>query len=259
MSSSSEDGAEVFLEGIDQNAFEGQDALVVFFEFSAAFGCSDFDPVGGAVAGAGEPLQFHKSFQKDGAVALAGELVGGYAPGEEGKQAGGEVAGLHPRWDQKAVVFDDQVKAGAVGDEFAGVDEVLSPAAQLSNSLLGGKVSEFDVFGDGAALGLEFIELALSGLEGTEGGPFLFLVTSGDLRFVFLSFQGVSAKESTCATEMSGRATHLAIEGSPVGINQACGFRKRADSPFYQTIQSIVFPHIFEEVFLIPSGEHGTR
>jgi len=40
----------------DQDGFEGEDALVVFFEFSAALGCSDFDPVGGTVAGAGEPL-----------------------------------------------------------------------------------------------------------------------------------------------------------------------------------------------------------
>jgi len=113
VSSSVKDGAEVLLEGIDQDVFEGEDSLVIFFEFSAAFGCSDFDPVGGAVAGASEPLEFDKSFQKDGAVAVAGEPVGGYAPGEEGEQAGGEVAGLYPRWDQEAVVVDDQVKAGA--------------------------------------------------------------------------------------------------------------------------------------------------
>ena len=53
MSSSVEDGAEGFLEGIDQDDFEGEDALVGFFEFLATLGCCDFDPVGGAVAGAG--------------------------------------------------------------------------------------------------------------------------------------------------------------------------------------------------------------
>ena len=102
----------MFLEWVDQDAFKGQDGLVFFFEFSAALGCSDFDPVGGAVAGAGEPLPFDEGFQKDGAVAVAGEPVGGDAPGKEGEKAGGEVAGLHPRWDQKAVVVDDQVQAG---------------------------------------------------------------------------------------------------------------------------------------------------
>jgi len=87
---------------------------VVFYEFSAALCCSEFDPVGGAVAGAGEPLEFDEGFQKNGAVAVAGQPVGCYAPGEEGEQAGGEVAGLHPRWHHEAVVVvDDQVKAGA--------------------------------------------------------------------------------------------------------------------------------------------------
>ena len=87
--------------------------MVFFFEFSAALGCSDLDPVDGAVAASGKPLEFDEGFQKDGAVAVAGEPVGGYVPGEEGEQAGGEVAGLYPRWDQEAVVVDDQVKAGA--------------------------------------------------------------------------------------------------------------------------------------------------
>jgi len=77
VSSSGEDGAEVFLERIDQNAFEGEDGLVSFFEFSAALSCSDFDPVGGAVAGAGGPLKFDEGFQKDVAVAVAGVPVGG--------------------------------------------------------------------------------------------------------------------------------------------------------------------------------------
>ena len=46
-----------------------------FFEFSAVLACSDFDPVGGAVAGVGEALKFDEGFQEDGALAVAGERV----------------------------------------------------------------------------------------------------------------------------------------------------------------------------------------
>ena len=156
--------------------------------------------------------------------------------------------------------FSGEVNEGgfsAVGDEFDGVDEVFSSAAELSDTLLGGKVFEFDVFGSGFTLGFEFIELGLTGLQNTEGGSFSFFVTGGDLGFVFPGFEGVGTKEGVGAAELGGGAADLAVEDSSVGINEASGLRKWADSVFDQTIQTIVFPHVFKKVFLIPSGEHG--
>ena len=52
---------------------------------------------------------------------------------------------------------------GAVGDEFDGVNEVLSAAGKLGKTLLRRKVFELDVFGVVFAFGFEGVELAPGG------------------------------------------------------------------------------------------------
>ena len=94
-----EDGAEVFLEGIDEDIFKGKDSETSFFKFASALGNTHFPPVGRTVAGAREAWLFDEGFQKDGAVSVAGEPIGPNALGDQGKEAGGEVGSLYPRGD----------------------------------------------------------------------------------------------------------------------------------------------------------------
>lgn len=61
--SGGEDGTAVLLEGVNQDILEGEDLPVVLFEFSAAFGGADFDPVGRPVVDAREALELNESLQ----------------------------------------------------------------------------------------------------------------------------------------------------------------------------------------------------
>ena len=146
---------------------------------------------------------------------------------------------------------------GAVGDELDGVDEVLSASTQLGDLLLGWEVFDLDVFRGGFALGFEGFELGLFGLEGQESGSFFFFVAGCGFGFVFLRAEGVGAKGGAGSTELGGGAAGLAVEGAPGGIDEKRGFRNGADSVFDEAVEPVVFAHVFEEVFLIPSGEHG--
>src|SRR5712691_3251862 len=72
-----EDGAVGGVEGVEVDVFDGQRVGVVAVEFAAAGGASDVDPVGGAVAGAGEAGGFDEGFDEDGGVAVGGLPVRG--------------------------------------------------------------------------------------------------------------------------------------------------------------------------------------
>lgn len=89
----------------------------------------------------------------------------------------------------------DQCRFGAVGDEFNGVDKVLSSSAQLSDALFGGQVFEFDMLRGGFASDFEDFEFSLCDLQSGEGGSFLFFVTGGDLRLVILRSKGMGSEE----------------------------------------------------------------
>src|SRR5438105_15824296 len=51
----------------------------------------------------------------------------------------------------------------------------------------------------------------------------------------------------------------MAIELAPLRIYHRNSIRNRLGSILDQTVQTIVFAHITEEVFLTPSGEQGSR
>ena len=98
--------------------------------------------------------------------------------------------------------------------------------------------------------------MRLFGLEGQECGSFFFVAGCG-FGFVFLRVEGMGAKDGVGSTKLGGGAADLAVEGAPGGIDEKCGFRNGADSVFDEAVEPVVFAHVFEEVSLIPSGEHG--
>jgi len=54
-------------------------------------------------------------------------------------------------------------------------------------------------------------------------------VAGGGFGFVILRAEGVGAKGGVGSTELGGGAADLAVEGAPGGIDEACGFRSRAE------------------------------
>ncbi len=102
--------AKVFVEGVEVDVFEWFGILVVAVEFSAALGLADVNPVGGAVAGAGESPAFYEGLEKHGGVVVAGVPVVGQLFGGKGEYLGGEVSRAHPGQDEKAGVVDDEVE-----------------------------------------------------------------------------------------------------------------------------------------------------
>ena len=97
------------------------------------------------------------------------------------------------------------------------------------------------------------------GRERGECGSFFFFVVGDQFGFGFLWPEGVGGEGGLGAAEFCGRAAHLAIEGPPLRIDDPCGVRNRCGPVLNQTVDSVVLAHIFEIVFLIPSGEHGCR
>lgn len=191
------------------------------------------------------PLDAQLAFCRVGA-----EVDGGF------HEAAHEAAGVVTA-DEGLAHDVDEGGLGAVGEEFDGVDEVLPAAAKLGDALLGREVAELDVSGGGFALVFVGLELALGGGEEGEGGSFLLFVAGGGGGVVVLGAQGVGGEGGTLAGELSGTAADLAVEGAPGGIDEAGGVGKRAGAMLDELIQSVVLTHVFEEVFLIPTGEHG--
>ena len=84
-------------------------------EFAPAFGLADAGPVGGAVAGAGEPAGLDEGLGQDRGVAVAGPPVGGQPAGDGGEQPGGEVGDGDVGVDEEPGVAADQVEVGLAG------------------------------------------------------------------------------------------------------------------------------------------------
>ena len=55
-------------------------------EFAASLGLAGQDPVGGAVAGSGEPAGLDEGLSQDGGVSVAGVPVGGQPAGDGAEQ-----------------------------------------------------------------------------------------------------------------------------------------------------------------------------
>ena len=91
-----EDGAEVGVEGFEQDVLDGEGVLVADIELAAALSLADGDPVGGAVAGGLEAVGLAEGFQQDGADAVALVPVGGQAAGDAGEHVGGEPGDADP-------------------------------------------------------------------------------------------------------------------------------------------------------------------
>jgi len=70
-------------------------------------------------------------------------------------------------------------------------------------------------------------------------------------------FEDMAGEEGALASELAGEATDLAVEGAPGGVDESGGIGKWAGAVFDETIQPVVLAHVFEEIFLMPSGEHG--
>ena len=113
--------------------------------------------------------------------------------------------------------------------------------------------------GVGFALDFEGVELALFGFKGAQGGSFFIFVTGGDFGFAFLGSEGVDSEGCLGAAEFCGRASHFAIKGAPSGIDHQSCLRKWTSPILNKAILAKVFEHVFEKVFLIPSGEHRCR
>ncbi len=74
--------AEVFVEGVEVDVFDGCGVEVLAVEFAATLGLADVNPVGGAIACSLETLAFDECLKKDGFVCVArvpvfGQLLGG--------------------------------------------------------------------------------------------------------------------------------------------------------------------------------------
>ena len=79
-------------------------------ELAPALGLADAGPVGGAVAGAGEPAGLDEGLGQDRGVAVAGPPVGGQPAGDGGEQRGGEVGVRQVGADEEPGVAADQVR-----------------------------------------------------------------------------------------------------------------------------------------------------
>ena len=69
--------------------------LVAAVELAAAFGVAGPDPVGGAVAGAGEPVGVDEGFEQDGGISVAAAPVGGQLAGGAGPARPGDWLEAH--------------------------------------------------------------------------------------------------------------------------------------------------------------------
>ena len=65
------------VQGVKVDVLDRQGVFVAAVEFAPAFGLADAGPVGGAVAGAGEPAGLDEGLGQDRGVAVAGPPVGG--------------------------------------------------------------------------------------------------------------------------------------------------------------------------------------
>ena len=82
---------EVFIEGMEEDLFDGCLMEVFLVEFSASFGMSDMDPIGCAIASTTEAVFFDKGFEEERPVGIAVLPIFGKALGQSGQDAGGKV------------------------------------------------------------------------------------------------------------------------------------------------------------------------
>ncbi len=106
-----EDGPEVWLQGIQPDLLDRQGWPARSAALAAPAGFADTDPVGGAVAGAGEAA-VDEGFEQHGpdpvaAVPLVGQRSRGFR-----QQVGGPVGTLHPGQDQEPGVVGDAGQSG---------------------------------------------------------------------------------------------------------------------------------------------------
>src|ERR1019366_6239316 len=80
-----EDAPVAGVQRVEVDVFDRLGVLVVAVHLAAAFGVAGPDPVGGAVAGAVEPVGVDEGLQQDGGVAVAVLPVGGQLPGGAGE------------------------------------------------------------------------------------------------------------------------------------------------------------------------------
>jgi hypothetical protein len=115
--------------------------------------------------------------------------------------------------------FDAQFPAGglgAVGDELDGVDEALSAAAKLLDTLIGREVFELDVFEGAFALHLEGVELAGGDFRGAQRSAFLLFVAGGGGGAVCFGGEGVGGEVGALEGEFAGGSAGAAcgeVEG----------------------------------------------
>ena len=66
-------------------------------------------------------------------------------------------------------------------------------------------------------------------------------------------------KTGELAVEFCVVMAHLCVEGAPVRIDHPCRVRNRLAAMLDQTVNIVVFAHVFEEVFLTPACERAGR
>ena len=76
MGLSAEDIAEVRVQGIEPDLFQGTGLAVVLLQFAATLSLADANPIGRFVGGAFEARAFDEAFQPDRPVAIAPGPIG---------------------------------------------------------------------------------------------------------------------------------------------------------------------------------------
>ena len=71
------------MEGLEQDAFDGQGGAVAEVELAAALGLADMDPVGGSTANAAETSRVTEGLQERGLPPVAVVPVLGKTPGRQ--------------------------------------------------------------------------------------------------------------------------------------------------------------------------------
>jgi len=143
---------------------------------------------------------------------------------------------------------------GTVGNDFDRVDEVLASVRELEELVFLGKFLDLDMPGVLLALRLELIDFARFKFDhsvecfGVGHVPF-------DLRGREAASEGEVTEPDLLARELGNPFTNLSVEGSPSGVYDLYGIFNRFDLIVYKSIQTKMFPSVFEEVLLIPSSE----
>jgi len=99
---------EVFVERVEVGIFYGCGVLVLAIQFASTLGLPYVNPVGGAVAGAGEALRFDESLKKRGLVLVAGAPIVGESFGDNGEYLRCEISRVYPgQYEKPGVVYDE--------------------------------------------------------------------------------------------------------------------------------------------------------